>query len=116
MAWLWIQWATAKGTQEATILDQYHVYPTRASVTESPEVSSQLVTGSIAIANLTNQIWKSNSTTTLIGFPQWLSASIILANTLNKAWIRAASPTDALAGAQTKMEQLGTRLSSGSRE
>ncbi len=108
MAWLWAQWATAKGTQEAMILDQYHVYPTRSSVTQSPEVSSQLGKSSFAIANLTNQIWQSNSLTTLIGFPRWLQASIVIANALNTAWTGTATPTDALTSAQTKLEQMGT--------
>jgi multiple sugar transport system substrate-binding protein len=108
MAWLWTQWATAKGTQEAMILDQYHVYPTRSSVTQSPEVSSQLGTSSLAIANLTDQIWKSNAITTLIGFPRWLQASIIIANALNTAWTGTVKPSDALASAQTKLEQMGT--------
>jgi multiple sugar transport system substrate-binding protein len=108
MAWLWIQWATAKGTQEAMILDQYHVYPTRSSVTEAPQVASELQTSSLAIANLTDQIWKSNAVTTLLGFPLWLQASTILANALNTAWSGTVSPSDALAGAQTKLEQMGT--------
>lgn len=107
MAWLWAQWATAKGTQEAMILGRYHVYPTRASVTQAPEVASQLGTSGLAIAALTDKIWKSNAITTLIGFPQWLQASTILANALNTAWTGAVSPAAALASAQTKIEGMG---------
>ena len=108
MAWLWIQWATAKGTQEAMILDQYHVFPTRSSVTAAPEVANPLASNGLGVANLTSQIWKEGAITTLIGFPNWLAASVILANALNKAWLGAATPKDALAGAQTQMEQAGT--------
>ncbi|MDA4118563.1 MAG: extracellular solute-binding protein [Thaumarchaeota archaeon] len=105
MAWLWAQWATAKGTQEAMILGQYHVFPTRSSVTSARVVADEIGTPGMGIANLTNQIWEAGSTTTLIGFPKWLQVSTILANQLNKAWTRAASPADALAGAQTQIEQ-----------
>ncbi len=107
MAWLWIQWATAKGTQEAMILDQYHVYPTRSSATASPQVSSQLGNSALANANLTDQIWKSGAVTTLIGFPLWLQASTILGAALNTAWTGASTPANALASAQTKLEQIG---------
>ncbi len=105
MAWLWAQWATAKGTQEAVILDQYHVYPTRSSVTSAPEVASQL--GTIQIASLTDQIWKSNAVTTLIGFPLWLQVSTALAFALNEAWTGTLSPSAALIQAQTKIGQIG---------
>ena len=107
MAWLWIQWATAKGTQEATILDQFHVYPTRSSVTSSPDVASKLQTSGLAIAKLTDEVWKSGNVATLVGFPRWLEVSTILGSALNTAWTGAVTPKDALAGAQTKLEQIG---------
>jgi len=107
MAWLWIQWATAKGTQEAMILGQYNVYPTRASVTQAPVVADRLP--NLSIANLTNQIWTSNSITTLIGFPRWLEASTIIANQLNKAWTGALSAADALSACESQINsQMGT--------
>jgi len=105
MAWLWIQWATAKGTQEAMVLDQYHVYPTRSSVTQSPPVSSVLATDSLAIAKLSDDIWKSNAVTTLVGFPLWLQAATILEQQLNEAWTGVISPSAALAAAQTNIEK-----------
>jgi ABC-type glycerol-3-phosphate transport system substrate-binding protein len=105
MAWLWAQWATAKGTQEAMILDEYHVYPTRASVVESAPVASALQTSALEIASLTNQIWQSNSVVTLIGFPLWLSASTILEVKLNEAWTGSLTPANALAECQTQIEQ-----------
>jgi multiple sugar transport system substrate-binding protein len=107
MAWLWVQWATAKGTQEAMILDQYHVFPSRSSVTSAPVVASELGTSALGIANLTNQIWQSNAVTTLIGFPLWLQVSTLLAIALNEAWSGALSPAQALAQAQTRIEAIG---------
>ncbi len=108
MAWLWVQWATAKGTQEAKILGQYHNYPTRTSVTQAPEVASVLQTSGLATAKLVNEIWQSNSLTTLLGFPRWLQASTVLGSALNSAWTGSVSPKDALAGAQSKLEAMGT--------
>lgn len=107
-AWLWVQWATAKGTQEAKVLGQYHNYPTRTSVTQAPEVSSVLQTTPFVVAELMNQVWQSNSLTTLLGFPRWLQASTILGSALNTAWTGSVSPKDALAGAQADLEAMGT--------
>jgi multiple sugar transport system substrate-binding protein len=108
MAWLWAQWATAKGTQEAKLLGQYHNYPTRTSVTQSPDVASALQSGGFASVKLVSEIWQENSLTTLLGFPRWLQASTILGDSLNTAWTGNASPKDALAGAQAKLEAIGT--------
>ena len=107
MAWLWVQWATAKGTQEAKILGNYHNYPSRSSVTEAPEVASALQTSGLAVASLVNQIWQENALTTLLGFPRWLQASTIIGSALNTAWTGAASPSNALAEAQTSLEAMG---------
>jgi hypothetical protein len=65
-------------------------------------------TSSLAIASLTNEIWQSNAITTLMGFPRWLQASIILANAFNTAWTGTATPANALASAQTNLEKMGT--------
>jgi len=108
MAWLWIQWATAKGTQEAKVLGQYHNYPTRTSVTQAPEVSSVLSTPGLDVANLVDEIWSANSLTTLLGFPAWLGASVIVSGALSSAWKGTLTPTDALNTAQTNLEALGT--------
>jgi multiple sugar transport system substrate-binding protein len=108
MAWLWIQWATAKGAQEAKILGQYQSYPTRSSVAEVPQIASALQTSDFTIANLTNEIWQAGSLTSLLGFPKWLQAAVIVSNALNTAWAGTASPKNALAGAQTALEQMGT--------
>ncbi len=108
MAWLWAQWATAKGTQEAKILGQYHNYPTRSSVTAVPQVSSALKTSSLSTASLVDEIWRDGALTTLLGFPLWLQAAVIISNSLSAAWIGTLSPSVALSQAQTKLEQMGT--------
>lgn len=108
MAWLWAQWATAKGAQEAKILGEYHNFPTRVSVMQAPEVTSVINTPDLAVAALVNQVWQSNSLTTLLGFPQWLNAAVILSTALTGAWNGGLTPTQALNGAQTKLEAMGT--------
>ena len=107
MAWLWVQWATAKGTQEAKLLGGYHNYPTRTSVTQAPEVVSALQTGAFASVRLVSEIWQENSLTTLLGFPRWLQASTILGDALNTAWTGTVSPKSALSGAQAQLEAMG---------
>jgi multiple sugar transport system substrate-binding protein len=107
-AWLWVQWAVAKGTQEAKILGQYHNFPTRSSVVEAPEVAAALQTPALAIANVVSEIWGADELTTLIGFPSWFAAGNIVTEALNAAWAGSLSPTAALSQAQTKLEQLGT--------
>ncbi len=108
MAWLWIQWATAKGTQEAKALGQYQNYPTRSSVTAVTEVADALQTPGFAVPALVDQIWKANSLTTLLGFPRWLTAATILEVSLGGAWEGTITPSAALQLAQTKIEAMGT--------
>jgi multiple sugar transport system substrate-binding protein len=107
MAWLWIQWATAKGTQEAKLLGNYHNYPTRSSVTTSPQVADAFQTSGFGMVRLVDDIWAKNSLTTLLGFPLWLQAATILELALNAAWIGSFTPSQALTQAQTKIEAMG---------
>jgi multiple sugar transport system substrate-binding protein len=108
MAWLWTQWATAKGAMEAKILGEYHNFPTRTSVTQAPEIASDLQSGSLGIANLVNQIWNAGSLTTLLGFPKWLQAAVIIEGDLSAAYNGSLKPAAALQDAQTRVENLGT--------
>jgi multiple sugar transport system substrate-binding protein len=107
-AWLWVQWAVAKGTQEAKILGEYHNFPTRSSVVEAPEVADALQSAPFAIASLMSEIWQDNAITTLIGFPSWFAAGNIISEALNTAWAGTVAPGTALSNAQAKLEQLGT--------
>ena len=106
-AWLWLQWATAKGTQEAMVFEKYHVYPTRDSAAVAPGVAASLAEPSFAIANLSKQIWQSHGTTALIGFPKWFYALSSLSYHLNQAWLNVETPTQALNSAQSAIEALG---------
>lgn len=107
-AWLWMQWATAKGTQEAAFLDKFHVYPTRDSPLLAPELATVLGTGSLQAAAVTNDIFKSKNLVALYGFPKWFNVLNSLANYLNKAWMGRATPSAALASAQNQISTLGT--------
>ena len=108
MAWLWVQWATAKGTQEAKLLGKYNNFPTRTSVTEVPSIATDLQSGSLGIADLVNQVWNAGSLTTLLGFPKWLQAAVIIEGDLSAAFNGSLKPAAALADAQTRVEKLGT--------
>jgi multiple sugar transport system substrate-binding protein len=108
MAWLYVQWATSKGSMEAKLLGEYNNFPTRSSVTQVPGIATSLQNNTLAQASLVNQIWNNNSLTTLIGFPLWLQAATILEADLNAAWIGSKTPTAALTDAQTNIEKIGT--------
>jgi multiple sugar transport system substrate-binding protein len=107
MAWLWAQWATAKGTQEAKLVGQYHNYPTRTSVTSVPQISANLQSAAYVVPRVVDQIWRNNQLTTLLGFPAWLRASVVLFSNLTGAWNGGISASDALAKAQTSIEAIG---------
>jgi multiple sugar transport system substrate-binding protein len=109
-SWLWLQWATAKGTQETLLLDKYHIYPSRQDVLSVPGVSSQMAadTGPYTATELAQEIWASSSVTALVGFPSWLQVLTLLAAQLSKAWMGKAMPSDALDAAQQGVEALGT--------
>jgi multiple sugar transport system substrate-binding protein len=108
MAWLWTQWATAKGTQEAKVLGKYNNFPTRTSVMQAPDVATKLQAGSLGVANLVNQVWQAGSLTTLLGFPDWLKAAVIIEGDLSSAFNGSLKPAAALADAQARVENLGT--------
>ncbi|MDG6915884.1 MAG: extracellular solute-binding protein [Nitrososphaerota archaeon] len=107
MAWLWVQWATAKGAQEAKLLGHYKNFPTRSSPLLIPEIASDLQTSAYAVPDMVNQIWNAGTLTTLLGFPAWLKCSVIIMSALAGAWKGGISPTDALNSAQSKVEAIG---------
>jgi multiple sugar transport system substrate-binding protein len=109
-AWLWLQWATAKGTQETLLLDQYRIYPTREGVLAVQEVADQMAAdvGAYSATDLATEIWASSGVTALVGFPKWLSVLPLLSQQLSKAWMGQATPGDALDAAQQGVEALGS--------
>ena len=107
-AWLWLQWATVKGTQEALLLDPLHVYPTRQSVLELPEILAELDGSGYESPNLARGIWNSGGVTAVMGFPKWWQVLDPLSFHLNKAWIGSETPKQALDATQQRVLALGS--------
>jgi multiple sugar transport system substrate-binding protein len=108
LAWLWVQWATALGTQETLLLDQYHIVPTRPAVYSAPSVAEALTGPGYTAALLAKSIQDSGSAVELVSFPKWNSALNALAAQLSSAWQGLVTPDAALSTAQTQVEALGT--------
>jgi multiple sugar transport system substrate-binding protein len=106
-AWLWMQWATAKGTAEALLLDTYHILPTRQSVLSVPEIQTTLQQGAYGATLLAQQLYASNKVVPLIGFPAWFQVLDVISAHLHSAWSGLESPAQALSAAQQGVEQLG---------
>ena len=103
-AYLWIQWATCKGLQEQMLLGQYHIFPTRTSVFDVPEVQSQVNSQALGALNIAKQAW-ATGTTALTPFPNWLQILVPLSVHLNNAWTGFETPSEALANAQKQLSQ-----------
>jgi multiple sugar transport system substrate-binding protein len=103
-AYLWIQWATCKGLQEMTLLDKYHIFPTRTSVFDVPEIQTQINSGTLAALNVAKKAWASG-TTALTPFPRWLQVLVPLSTHINNAWTGLETPAQALTAAQNQLTQ-----------
>ncbi len=108
-AYLWIQWATCKGLQEMTLIDKYHIFPTRTSVFDVPEIQTQVNSGTLAALSVAKKAWASG-TTALTPFPSWLQVLVPLATHINNAWTGLESPSQALSAAQSQIGQLFPNL------
>jgi len=108
-AYLWLQWATCKGLQEQLLIDQYHIFPTRASVLQAPEVQSQAGLGPLGALGVMQQAW-ATGTTALTPFPQWLQLLVPLSTQINNAWTGFKTPSQALTDAQNQLNQLFPNL------
>jgi multiple sugar transport system substrate-binding protein len=102
-AYLWIQWATCKGLQEMTLIDKYHIFPTRTSVFDVPEIQSRVNSGTLASLSVAKKAWASG-TTALTPFPRWLQVLVPLSTHINNAWTGVETPQQALAAAQSYIE------------
>lgn len=105
-SYVWMQWATCKGLQEETSIGTYHIVPTRTSVPQTSVVQSAVssdATGYSAFEVAEQAI--STGVTALTPFPSWLSVLTILASHLNNAWTGAETPGEALANAQSAINQ-----------
>jgi multiple sugar transport system substrate-binding protein len=107
-AWLWLQWATAMGTQVTTLQDPIHYStPTRLDVYEDPTVKADIQSGRLRYLQVTQDILASNRVATLITFPGWQQVRVELGSYLSRAWSGLISPRDALKEAQAKIDALG---------
>jgi len=108
-AYLWIQWATCKGLQEQTLLGQYHIFPTRTSVFDLPEVQSAINSQALGALSVAKQAW-ATGTTALTPFPKWLTVLVPLSVHINNAWTGVETPSQALTNAQSQLNQLYPNL------
>jgi hypothetical protein len=102
-----MQWATAKGTAEALVLDTYHILPTRQSVLAVPGIQAALQQETYTATKLAQQLYASDKVVPLIGFPAWLQVLDVIAGHLHNAWVGLESSRQALSAARQGVEQLG---------
>jgi multiple sugar transport system substrate-binding protein len=107
-AWLWLQWATALGTQEMNVLGFYHAFPSRKAVFSNSLVQENLSTDQYRSVNTTKEVWDSGNLATLLPFPQWPNLLSKIAGSLNSAWTGIATPADALSSAVQGTESIGS--------
>lgn len=106
MAWLWLQWATSKGAQEALLLGDYHVYPSRKGVFTSSVASGLLQQQAYAPVAAAKAAYDANAVSYLIPFPKWVNALDPISNFLYEAFT-GLDPQTALNDAVQKIDTLG---------
>ena len=107
MAWLWISGRRQRERKEANSSANTTTFPRGHSVTQVQQIASELQSGGLGIASLVNQVWEAGSLTTLLGFPKWLQAAVIIEGDLSSAFNGSLTPAAALADAQTRVENIG---------
>lgn len=108
IAWLWLQWATALGTQEMTLLGYYQSFPSRVDVFNNSNVQQALQTTNYEAINVTKQTWDAGNIATLLPFPKWLDVITDVDYAISQAWLGDATPSAALSGAIQKIESWGS--------
>ncbi len=106
-AWLWLQWATAKGTEEALLLDNYRILPGRQSAVNAPEVEAALQRSTYASTKLVYDLYNQGRVVCLLSFPQWFKALDIISAHLSAAWVGKETPRDSMTAARQEVESLG---------
>jgi multiple sugar transport system substrate-binding protein len=106
-AWLWLQWATARGTEEALLLDTYRILPARRSAIKSPEVQAAIQGSSYASTKLAYDMYSTGRVVTLLSFPQWFKALDIISTHLTSAWVGRETPRNSMIAARHEVESLG---------
>lgn len=102
-AYLWIQWATCAGIQEQELIGEYHIFPTRTSVFNVPEIQSEIGSSELTAFDIAKQAW-ATGTTALTPFPQWLTILTNISAQLSTAWTGAVAPQQALNNIQSYVE------------
>ena len=107
VAWLWLQWATSLGLQEMTVLDAFHVLPTRTAALNASVVKDATTGPEYEAFQAARGIWQSNGVTSLTPFPQWQNVLAILGPHLSSAYTGGEQPSNALAASVQEIEALG---------
>jgi len=106
-AWLWLQWATAFGTQIVTLQDPIHYStPTRSKVYDDPTVQADVKSGRLKYLKVTQDILASNKVATLITFPAWQLARVQIGDVLSRCWNGGLTPRDALKLGQENIDKI----------
>lgn len=106
-AWLWLQWATALGTQEMTFLDTFRSFPTRKAVLNESMIREALSKDQYRALRITEQVWNSGKVVSLLSFPKWWHILDILSTHINNAWIGNETPKQALSKAREQIDSWG---------
>lgn len=107
-AWLWLQWATALGTQEAALLDVFRPFPSRKAVLELSEVKELIEKGQYPSLTVAKEVWNSGEIVALFSFPKWWHLLDILSTHISKVWQGREQPRDALTLAQNQIQSWGS--------
>lgn len=105
-AWLWLQWATSLGAQEAALLNSFHAYPSRLAAFEDSVVKSALQKSGYEALRVARRVWDANRVATLVAFPKWTQVLDVLSLHLSKAVAGSETPQIALSAA---VRQIGSK-------
>jgi multiple sugar transport system substrate-binding protein len=104
-AWLWLQWATATGTQMMLVADNQARYvPSRISAANSSFVKDILATPTYAPVQLSQQILASGNIAFTVPFKGSDDAAAVIANEIFNCYTGLHSAQQALDAAQTALE------------
>jgi len=109
-AWLWLQWATAYGTQLMMVTDTFHVLPTRTAVLQDPSIQNSLNGSDYQALQVASQIWKTNDVFALTPFPKWWNALNIIDFHLSQVFANLETPESSLQTMVQQIEKLGTLI------
>jgi multiple sugar transport system substrate-binding protein len=104
-AWLWLQWATAAGTQMMLVADELARYvPSRISATNSPFVQDLIATPTYDPVRVSQQVLASGQIGFTVPFRGSSSAADVIAQSIFKAYTGVSTAQAALDAAQAQLE------------